>query len=304
MNVQIQVEPKELNMEKNEKTIKQLLICGCENGKRFDDSTIAKIRASLDNKRICYTYANDLCGMATNELDRLKQSLFSDDLTVLACAPHAVRTLLNGSGACDENKTMTCHAISDLNIDDFIDGQTLYNGTSFDLRYERAWSPWFPVIDSSSCNHCGKCLNFCLFGVYSKNAENLISVSSPENCKDKCPACARICPTGAIIFPKSIEPDINGGKQKLPAEFPEIHIAEKLSDDLYATLAARRDRSGRILLKKVDLEKATRERELCSGSGCDCDCSRGQSESGENCQCCSEGAICGDSDGCRCKGRL
>jgi ferredoxin len=38
-----------------------------------------------------------------------------------------------------------------------------------------------------------------------------ITVKQPQNCKNNCPACARICPAKAVIFPKYEKSPINGG---------------------------------------------------------------------------------------------
>lgn len=60
---------------------------------------------------------------------------------------------------------------------------------------------WYPVVDLSRCANCRHCLQFCLFGVYSLDDKGHVRVANPDNCKAGCPACARICPTSAIIFP-------------------------------------------------------------------------------------------------------
>jgi hypothetical protein len=60
---------------------------------------------------------------------------------------------------------------------------------------------WYPVVDLSRCTNCGHCLQFCLFGVYELDADGQVRVSQPDSCKAGCPACSRICPSSAIMFP-------------------------------------------------------------------------------------------------------
>lgn len=60
---------------------------------------------------------------------------------------------------------------------------------------------WYPLIDDAACTGCMKCVDFCLFGVYEKTAAARPTVVAPDACKPGCPACARVCPAGAIIFP-------------------------------------------------------------------------------------------------------
>jgi NAD-dependent dihydropyrimidine dehydrogenase PreA subunit len=60
---------------------------------------------------------------------------------------------------------------------------------------------WYPVVDGSRCIQCGHCLQFCLFGVYALDAEGKVYVNQPDACKPGCPACSRICPQSAIMFP-------------------------------------------------------------------------------------------------------
>ena len=71
-------------------------------------------------------------------------------------------------------------------------------------------SRWYPVIDLERCTDCKECLNFCLFGVYSLDAAGGTMVEQPDACRPGCPACARICPSGAIMFPQHNDPAIAG----------------------------------------------------------------------------------------------
>lgn len=76
---------------------------------------------------------------------------------------------------------------------------------------------WYPVVDLSRCTNCQHCLQFCLFGVYELDADGHVRVTNPDNCKAGCPACSRICPAGAIMFPLYEDPAIAGA----PGEFVE-----------------------------------------------------------------------------------
>ncbi len=70
---------------------------------------------------------------------------------------------------------------------------------------------WYPVIDYGRCTNCQECLNFCLFGVYDLDARGRVWVKVPDACRPGCPACARVCPAGAIMFPQYSDPVIAGG---------------------------------------------------------------------------------------------
>jgi NAD-dependent dihydropyrimidine dehydrogenase PreA subunit len=69
---------------------------------------------------------------------------------------------------------------------------------------------WYPVIDYSRCTNCMECIDFCLFGVYGVDKLDRILVESQDNCKRGCPACSRVCPEHAIIFPDYKTPAIAG----------------------------------------------------------------------------------------------
>lgn len=69
---------------------------------------------------------------------------------------------------------------------------------------------WYPVIDFSRCTNCLECIDFCLFGVYGIDGQETILVEQPDNCRQGCPACSRVCPENAIIFPQHKTPTIAG----------------------------------------------------------------------------------------------
>jgi len=71
---------------------------------------------------------------------------------------------------------------------------------------------WYPVIDYSRCTNCLECLDFCLFGVYGVDAFERIMTENQDQCKKGCPACSRVCPQQAIIFPEYKSPAIAGAE--------------------------------------------------------------------------------------------
>lgn len=69
---------------------------------------------------------------------------------------------------------------------------------------------WYPVIDYSRCTNCMECIDFCLFGVYGVDNIGRINVENQDSCKKGCPACSRVCPEQAIMFPDYKSPAIAG----------------------------------------------------------------------------------------------
>ena len=69
---------------------------------------------------------------------------------------------------------------------------------------------WYPVIDYSRCTNCMECLDFCLFGVYGVDSLERLVVENQDSCKKGCPACSRVCPENAIMFPEHKTPGIAG----------------------------------------------------------------------------------------------
>ena len=72
---------------------------------------------------------------------------------------------------------------------------------------------WYPVIDYSRCTNCMECIDFCLFGVYGVDRIDTILVEEPDNCRKGCPACSRVCPENAIMFPQHKTPAIAGSSE-------------------------------------------------------------------------------------------
>jgi len=83
---------------------------------------------------------------------------------------------------------------------------------------------WYPVIDYSRCTNCMECIDFCLFGVYGLDHQEIILVEQPDNCRKGCPACSRVCPENAIMFPQHKTPAIAGDPSV--GSHPKIDLSE------------------------------------------------------------------------------
>lgn len=128
------------------------------------------------------------------------------------------------------------------------------------------WKPWFPVIDYSRCTNCMQCLSFCLFDVYGVSKDGKIQVQNNDNCKTNCPACSRVCPEVAIMFPKHQTGPINGeqvNEEDLRREKMKVDISSLLGGDIYARLRDRSEAAKSRFSKERSADKALEERKKC-----------------------------------------
>ena len=135
-------------------------------------------------------------------------------------------------------------------------------------RKLEAWKPWFPVIDFDRCTNCMQCLTFCLFDVYGVDDKKQITVQNQDNCKTDCPACSRVCPEVAILFPKYGKGPINGDvvrEQDVQREAMKVDISTLLGGDLYGSLRTRQREARKRFSTERDESKALLERKRCLG---------------------------------------
>jgi NAD-dependent dihydropyrimidine dehydrogenase PreA subunit len=129
-----------------------------------------------------------------------------------------------------------------------------------------AWKPWFPVIDYQRCTNCMQCLSFCLFDVYGVTPEGRIQVRNQSNCKTDCPACSRVCPEVAIMFPKYRHGPINGeavSADDVRREAMKVDISTLLGGDIYSALRDRSAKAKSRFSKERDDQRALQERQTC-----------------------------------------
>ncbi|MEX2214052.1 MAG: ferredoxin family protein [Phycisphaeraceae bacterium] len=128
------------------------------------------------------------------------------------------------------------------------------------------WKPWFPVIDYKRCTNCMQCLSFCLFDVYGVDEQKQIQVQNNSNCKTDCPACSRVCPEVAILFPKYRNGPINGDEissEDVKREQMKVDISSLLGGNIYEALKVRSEKAKSRFSKERDEDKALKERMRC-----------------------------------------
>lgn len=183
-----------------------------------------------------------------------------DAIAVLARFDDAPPSIADGGG----RPVYFCN-VEGLDAEGILRGvEALHERTGTTARAK--WKPWFPVIDFSRCTNCMQCLTFCLFDVYGVSKEKTIEVRNPTNCKTDCPACSRVCPEVAILFPKYKLGPINGDEVResdIQREKMKVDISTLLGGDIYAALRQRSVDAKARFSRERDEKRALDERKRC-----------------------------------------
>jgi len=250
-----------------------ILFCRCR--ARHETAGWAEAAGMMENLPGTSHYVlDDLCGLCAGDPGKIS-NLVNDARQVLliACHPRATKILLHNAGVEDVEKIRFFSLLENdparllTEIGNFIGKEEttppdIPPGTTL-LQSDLSWPAWYPLIDDSRCTRCGQCADFCLFGVYRKSADS-VEVVSPRNCKDNCPACARICPAVAIVFPKYAGGGAIGGSggfdEKSEIQRMQQDTDEILGNDIYKALEQRRMKR-RSIIRDDSLQKAVAERD-------------------------------------------
>jgi NAD-dependent dihydropyrimidine dehydrogenase PreA subunit len=243
---------------------KHILFCKC-GGERIGRDLLSSTELFLKEQPVAVTCAGDLCGLVAQKNPHPDLFMKDTEYLVIGCYMRTMNLLLSGQALTPgfEHINLIESSESEVlsRIREFVSGS---HGTpSFsEIRSDSKWPSWYPVIDYSRCTDCGQCADFCLFGVYEKNGR--VTVSNPENCKNNCPACARICPATAIIFPKYKNGGAVGGSDEID-EYAEqkrqsMDLESFLGDDIYSSLEKRKIKRQSII-RAEEMKKAVIERD-------------------------------------------
>lgn len=257
------------NPQTNPTAKHRILVCACAGSGLTPEAKVRDLLRGFSPPDAEVVAVADLCRIAARDRDQLARYAAAEKLTVVACFPRTVRSLLKWAEAEVADDALQVHNLrtgDPLAIRQLIEAACAAteapaecgcNGSvelpgAAPAQVDDGWISWFPVIEEDRCSNCAQCLSFCLFGVY-EIVDGKVRVTNPEGCKTGCPACARICPEVAIIFPKYENAPVNGDEITNLDEQKErirVDMQKILGDNVYAALAERRRmRQQRMLLR-------------------------------------------------------
>lgn len=236
-----------------------LIYCNCGAG-IFSGIESDKLADALREFNADVFELHDLCAFSINEKEQLTSiGKEYDQKIVVACYPRTIKYLFKQNNI-DFGRYEVMN-FRGMQAEQMIGELTHRFGISAGNANHRVLvsqlkvPAWYPVIDDDRCSLCGQCARFCLFGVYQFDKKHL-SVVNPLACKNNCPACGRICPESALIFPRLPENSVlsgaEPGENKASPDHPDNGLLlEKLKE---------RNIIRNSILKKEIIQKAEKER--------------------------------------------
>ncbi len=248
-----------------------IIFCNCEARQESSGWTRAS-ELLKQSGNINLITLSDICGWCAIDPGKLKEQIVTEGkVMIIACHPRSMKLMLNQAGITTENIRFfdllenSDDALGEA-LKDYLDQDPVVQ-TNPELITDPSWPAWYPVIDHDRCNSCGQCADFCLFGVYRKTTEK-VEVVNPRGCKNKCPACARICPQVAIVFPKYAPGGPIGGSGSFDQAIELQRLRQDteaiLGGDIYQALEQRKMKRRKIFREDA-LQQAIRERDAALG---------------------------------------
>lgn len=252
---------------------KKIVFCNCAYTRILPEPTKQAVRDDLERSGVAFDEVEDLCRMAAKKDPALDDIAESETVHIAACYPRAVKWLFHAAGKTLDTETVHVHNMREEApeaITSKLVGELPQRPEPLEIvkaeKPEDPWKPWFPVIDFDRCTNCMQCLSFCLFDVYGVSDDKQIQVQNPTKCKTDCPACSRVCPEAAILFPKYRAAPINGAEvseDDLRREKMQVDISSLLGGDIYSLLRDRTQRAKSRFSKERDEDRALKERKRC-----------------------------------------
>jgi NAD-dependent dihydropyrimidine dehydrogenase PreA subunit len=228
----------------------RIVYCDCSRAEIIPPEVKRQVLIELSGAGVVFESVSDLCGLCADKDTGLQRIAEAREVRIAACYPRAVKWLFHAAGAplngarvrvVNMRELGAAEVVANL-ISDLPEDGDVQGGSEFANAEADGWIPWFPVIDYDRCENCKQCLGFCLFGVYAVDEDGRVEVRNPDQCKTGCPACARVCPSAAIIFPKYDKRPVNGDEvrdEDLAREPVKVDVAALAAGNVHETLRAR-----------------------------------------------------------------
>ncbi|MFH1418556.1 MAG: ferredoxin family protein [Planctomycetota bacterium] len=232
-----------------------VLYCHCAHTDVIPPQAKREVFRQLNASGVPFEAVADLCEASARRDPMLRRLAESGDLRVAACYPRAVKWLFHAAGAPLTDGRVKVMNMREQGADEVASGLladcqcACADAVEKDVCEPRpgAWMPWFPVIDYDLCTNCKQCLSFCLFGVFGVDADGNVEVRNPDKCKTRCPACSRVCPSVAIVFPKYDKRPVNGDvvcEGDVGRDVVKVDLDELVDKGVRASLRARSGQRG------------------------------------------------------------
>jgi len=236
-----------------------LIYCNCGAG-IFSGIESEKLAEALHDFKADVFELHDLCALSINEKEQLSTiGKEYDHKIVIACYPRTIKYLFKqnnidfGRYEVINFRGMLAEQMIEALAPHFEPDAGKANHRVLVSRLKVP--AWYPVVDDERCTLCGQCSRFCLFGVYQFDKKHL-SVVNPLACKNNCPACGRICPESALIFPRLPESSVLSGAE--PGE--NKASADHLDNGLLYEKLKERNKIRSSIFKTIVLQKAEEDR--------------------------------------------
>ena len=227
-----------------------MTICACSSRTFIKKVDVARVAVAAEKAGWQVDLVPDLCELCE---DHDPQVHAVAQTTVVACHGRAVKALM----AFNEEDNCQTLSLRESSADAVLQQLGLTYEADADaeaavmtrlqaMPQKPGEDAWYPAIDKDVCGECGKCFDFCPFGVY-EMVDDRVRVMHPHHCKNNCPACARTCPHGAIVFAKYDRSPINGGQERQERAV-QLDSRNAYGDAFRAKLAQRK--AGLKLLKE------------------------------------------------------
>ena len=148
----------------------KITICVCSSRSFIDRSEVVKLAVSAQKAGVEVRLVSDLCELCENKLEEVHALAAT---TIVACHPRAVKSLMAFAGEDNVNSLNLRSQSADEVLEalglkpvDISEADTAPWMSEIEAMPRKLGEDaWYPTLDKDVCAECGKCLEFCPFGI-------------------------------------------------------------------------------------------------------------------------------------------